>query len=158
MRVDILSKLPKMFLVASKARFLKSDLTIDYSKVYCRNGKYFDRQTYKQVKNEPEEVSIFDANLIGSRLQNTQTHRLMLDLDFECELVPSSTPGRYHLYANKFLHHEDMDKLVNTLVEVGILNEGIKTMQWDANGELALRLPWVKKGDDRSFREQYEDI
>lgn len=161
MRVNILSQLPEFLWdkINFTPRFLKSSdgtLGIDYNKLYFdEEGKAWDRDTGKPYTRNLEETGPFDAQLISSRIGPHQ-HRVILDLDMECELIQSSTPGRYHLYLNKILEEEQMDTLITTLVQVGILEDGIKKLQWDIDKELTLRLPWVKKGDDRSCRQRQQ--
>lgn len=111
---------------------------------------------------ELKPANAFTGNLVSSRhksscelLQYDEYHYPILDLDFECELVPSSTPGHHHLYMAKLLPKKDMEKLVNVLAEVGILQTGIKN-QWDREGHLVLRPPWITKENDIPLQERYE--
>ena len=55
-------------------------------------GHRFDRSPRIQV---PEE----EANLISSKTESGR-HAPALDLDLPSRLVPSSTPGHYHLYVD----------------------------------------------------------
>jgi len=74
--------------------------------------------------NDRREVPKFRANLVGSLLQNKQTHAPVLDLDFPCELYPSTTTGHHHLYLDVELSWDDYAKLLTVLGEVGILEPG----------------------------------
>lgn len=73
-----------------------------------------------------------DANLVGSRLagyppetESESVHHLpVLDLDYHADLVPSSTPGHFHLYLDRSLSWEKYEKLLKVLAEVGILEKG----------------------------------
>lgn len=102
-----------------------------------------------------EPVNPLEANLISSKVNSPfNNHKPLLDIDFAVVNIPSSTPGHSHLYFDILLDEDDMEKLVNVLVEVGILNKGIKTAQWDVHKELTVRPPWVKKGEEKSLVEQ----
>lgn len=103
------------------------------------------------------ETNIFEAQIITSRIDGkSELHSPILDLDIPHALVPSSTPGRAHLYLGVKLDTNEMNRLVDTLVEVGILQRGIGA-QWRRHGHLGARLPWVKKGEDRSWLSQQQD-
>lgn len=58
--------------------------------------------------------------------------------------IESSTDGHSHLYIRKLLTHEEYTKMINVLVEVGILGEGTRK-QLERDGATSLRLPDVKK-------------
>lgn len=52
-------------------------------------------------------------------------HHPVLDLDFPARLLPSSTPGHFHLYLDGIeISWEKYAKLLTTLAEVGIISEG----------------------------------
>lgn len=85
-----------------------------------------------------------DCHLVSSMTINGM-HKPVLDIDLPVLLEPSSSPGKFHLIIDKELSANEYDKLINTLVEVGILQKGIKKYQWDKNGFTAVRLPGVMK-------------
>jgi hypothetical protein len=87
------------------------------------------------------------SNLISSEIKGTTRHRILLDIDFPAALIPSSTPGHSHLYIDKQLTQDEMEKLVFTLHEVGLLADG-NANQWHKFKAQFLRLPWVKKEKD----------
>lgn len=87
--------------------------------------------------------SLDEANLISS-LTTEGKHRPNLDIDFPAELIPSSTPGHYHLYLNIDLTRQQYDKLIDVLEEVGIIERGIKKAYY-ARGMTLTRKPGVKK-------------
>lgn len=106
---------------------------------------------------ELEYTSIFDAQMVTSQLASDvkqDIHYPILDFDFKVDVVKSSS-GNSHVYINKPLRKEDMDLLVDTLVNVGLLQEGVGN-SWIRNGFLTLRLPWVKKGEDKSYVQQQD--
>ena len=103
---------------------------------------------------ELEETNIFDAQMITSKHQDSDIHYPILDFDFPVEVIKSSS-GNSHVYVGKAMQKESLDKLVNTLTEVGLLQDGVRR-SWVRNGFLSLRLPWVKKGEDKSYAQQQD--
>jgi hypothetical protein len=85
-----------------------------------------------------------EANLISSKMLGRNRHKVILDIDFPAALIPSSTEGHFHLYLDKELSPEDMEKLVTTLWQVGIIADG-NYNQWMRSKAQFLRLPWIKK-------------
>lgn len=100
----------------------------------------------EQVKNPMEECSLADANLVTSEIAGGM-HSIMLDIDMEAELVPSTTPGHHHLYINKKLTWEKYKNLLTALADAGIISEGYKQASF-AKGCTALRMPWVEKAPE----------
>lgn len=71
-------------------------------------------------------------------------HVVMLDLDHDAVLIPSSTPGHHHLILNMAMGWSDYKDLLSTLAETGV----IEPDYFDASvrrGETFLRLPWIRK-------------
>ena len=98
----------------------------------------------REKKEVPERL----ANLVSSEIgeiNGVKYHYPLLDIDFEASLIPSSTPGHYHLYLKKPLKHEDYVALLRLLHKVDIVQNGI-VRQIVEDGCTTLRLPHVKKG------------
>lgn len=93
-----------------------------------------------------------DANLITSKSEDFpwgEYHRPILDIDFEAELVPSSTPGHYHLYLDKLMTWDVYLELLEALAKAGVIQWGF----YDGaklRGATSARLPWIKKGDKKA--------
>lgn len=51
------------------------------------------------------------------------------------------------------LTESQMDQLVNCLTDVGIMQSGVR-QAWGKDKFLTVRLPWVKKGEDKSYAQQ----
>lgn len=83
------------------------------------------------------------ANLIHSG-QPDGRHIVALDIDFPGRWVPSSTPGKGHLYINKPLTWEQVQKLLATLAEVGLVHRNY-VKHTTARGYTCLRPAWVQK-------------
>lgn len=71
-------------------------------------------------------------------------HRPVLDIDFPVHVVPSSTPGHFHLYLDKQMPKSDYMGLLSALAEAGIIESGYAGVS-QARGYTSVRLPWVKK-------------
>ncbi len=78
----------------------------------------------------PADEGSGEHKLISSRLftdtEERQRHLPVLDIDFEARLVPSSTPGHYHLYLDGMppLSWERYEKLLEALADAGVIEEG----------------------------------
>lgn len=83
------------------------------------------------------------ANLVSS-LCVDGLHRPALDIDFPCELVPSSTPGCFHLYIDKGVSTEQYMNLLEALANAGIC-QTFWANRARTDGQSFLRPPWVKK-------------
>lgn len=70
----------------------------------------------------------------------TASHRPVIDLDLNAALIPSATPGHFHLYLDKVLEHDDYMYLLNALAEVGIIESGYNTASQE-RGYSSARLP-----------------
>ena len=109
---------------------------------YCRVGDFAansDEPGSQAVVCEEDE-----ANCMIS-LQEDGTHVPMIDLDFEARLVPSSTPGHFHLILDGItLTPEKYETLLQALRNAGILEPG-NVNRYYRNGYSVLRLPGVMK-------------
>jgi hypothetical protein len=74
--------------------------------------------------NDRKEVPEFKANLVGSRLQDSRAHAPVLDLDFPCRLVPSTTEGHHHLYLDRPLTWTQYRALLEVMGKIGLLEPG----------------------------------
>lgn len=72
----------------------------------------------------PADVGL--ANLIGSQLQTTDgvLHAPVIDVDFPCRVIPSSTDGHYHLYIDKPMDWKQYQKFLKAMYEAGIIEKG----------------------------------
>lgn len=114
---------------------------------------YRDRDNYVTPATESQ------ANVIGSKC-NDGLYRPVIDLDFPARLIPSRTPGHFHLMLDGIgLSEEKFTFLMNALAEVGILNQGIIKFQVDPVGDSFVRKPGIKKAlaDADLFQETYDD-
>lgn len=80
-----------------------------------------------------------DSDLFGGPM-----HYPVLDIDLPCELVPSSTPGHFHLYIDHPVSDGAYWDLIAAMVACGIVQPGYLGAS-RARGYTAARLPWVRK-------------
>ncbi len=93
------------------------------------------------------ESTASDANLIGSELENGM-HKPVIDLDFPCQLIPSSTLGHFHLYIDKEIPRDAMFALLDTMVAVGLVQKGFRDGCL-SDGMTMIRPSWVKKEETK---------
>lgn len=111
-----------------------------------------DRPSVEYRNDPPEESTIGNAasNLVGSLVddshedQDQWLHAPVIDLDFMAHLIPSSTPGNYHLYLDKTMPWKDYRLLLKCLAKVGIIEDGYAKASIKKGGSY-VRLPGVKK-------------
>lgn len=88
------------------------------------------------------------ANVITSKVDldvaGTTVHKPVLDIDLPAKLVPSTTPGHFHLFIDKAMTWEKYARLLDVLADVGIVEPGYVSAS-KQRGFTAARLPWVKK-------------
>lgn len=103
-------------------------------------------QTENQDDYSSEHVptdSIEAAHIILS-YDNTGKHRPVLDIDFPVHVVPSSTPGHFHLYLDKQMDHDRYMRLLTALAEAELIEPGYSGVS-HARGYTSVRLPWIRK-------------
>jgi len=98
---------------------------------------------------EGEIVPEAEANIVSSMLVNSM-HAPALDIDkIEVRVVPSTTPGNYHLYIDKQMTWEQYKRLLFVLADVGIIERNYLNASL-AKGQTFLRKPGVLKGEGNS--------
>lgn len=102
-----------------------------------------EESIWDQCSEGHEAVPRGDANLISSAAKgpvDLGIHFPLFDLDYEVRLVPSRTPGHYHLHLDKPVVWEKYVKVLDAMVEAGLLQKGWVDAA-KASGEALLRLP-----------------
>jgi len=84
------------------------------------------------------------ANLIGSATEEDGIHLPLLDIDYNAELIKSSTPGHFHLYLNKPVEWWAYVRMLEALRDAGLIEEGF-CRNSIARGQAFLRTPWTHK-------------
>lgn len=91
-------------------------------------------------------TALQDANVVTSRHFATAGHALVLDIDHPTWLMPSTTPGHYHLYVDVpgGITNEKYKTLLEALANAGVIEWGYASASI-ARGFTSVRLPWVQK-------------
>ena len=88
---------------------------------------------------------IDEANLVSSELDRQRgTHTIMLDIDHHARLVPSSTPGHFHLFIDVELAWGAYQDLLLALADAGVIQRRYANASIQRGGT-HLRMPWVRK-------------
>lgn len=91
-----------------------------------------------------------EVNVVSSKHKKgkskSRKHKPLIDIDFPAALIPSSTPGHFHLYLDKDMDEEQYMSFLLTLRSHEIIADG-NVNQMGNHGATFLRLPWVKKQD-----------
>lgn len=92
-----------------------------------------------------------DAEVISSAiapatavLDEMSLHEIALDIDRVAYLIPSSTPGHFHLYIEHTVRWRDYAELLQLLAKMGVIESGFASASITRKATF-LRLPWVKK-------------
>lgn len=87
----------------------------------AKPGEHENAETRKPVDTWQE------ANVLFSAISGVDdAHVVAMDIDLPMRVVPSTHPGRGHLWVNKTMPWADVVKLLDTLVEVGIVSESYR--------------------------------
>jgi len=108
-----------------------------------------DFKDYETERSLTAELS--DAtNVITSVVRSTpfdppgHMHNVVLDLDLPATLLPSSTPGHFHLFIERPMTWETYLNLIDAMVAAGLVEPGYRDASV-TRGHTAVRLPWIKK-------------
>ncbi len=72
-------------------------------------------------------------------------HKVVLDIDMEAVLIPSSRRGHYHLVIDKYMPQEKYFSFLKVMAEYGIIEKGYAEHSI-RRGASWIRAPWFKKG------------
>lgn len=101
---------------------------------------------------------IDDANVITSMVKDNVTmHKVVIDLDLPAALIPSSTPGHFHLYIDHAMSADAYWTLLNALAAAGLIEENYAQASID-QGRSAVRLPWIKKETDSDLEKTLREL
>lgn len=96
--------------------------TIDPEELKGRDLGADDYQPEDTTRREVTDPD--DALLVGSRLVNSDLHAPAIDLDVPARLIPSSTPGHFHLYIDVPMSWEQYDTVLSALAFAGVVEDG----------------------------------
>jgi len=99
------------------------------------------------------------ATLVSSMLPNGN-HMPVIDLDLDCALVESSTPGHYHLYINQEMSYGQYLNILQALTDAGVVQPGFNRFSRE-RGQGFVRYPGYTKEDEKrdskAAQEAYDD-
>lgn len=129
-------------------RFYKQPYIDEFGASDSGESREFLEKVYG-IKDEPEETAIQQANLISSKIRDSEFHMPIFDFDFPVVTIPSSTKGHNHTMLGQAMAPGNLEKLLKVMVEVGLIQQGVYDNQWKKRKALFVRLPWVKKGENK---------
>lgn len=95
-------------------------------------------------------TNLDEAQVITSMVAGVSgKHKLIIDLDLSAQLIPSSTPGHFHLYVDHVIEHDAWVTLIDALADAGLIEDGYRGASL-ARGFTDVRLPWIKKQTNES--------
>ncbi len=121
------------------------------------HSTYLDDASMARGVHESEETrSRLGGDRKGANLMFSETadglHYPMLDIDLPCRWVPSSTPGKGHLYIGKAVTWDQLKTLLVGLEMAGIIHPNY-VKHSVIRGYTCLRPPWVHK--PRNFADRF---
>lgn len=120
--------------------------------LYVHVKNFSDSAANEKVVNETITEDIEKGNAITSLVAGDVTkHKVIIDLDIPAKLIDSSTPGHHHLYIDHQMTKEAYFKLLDALVEAGLVESGYVGAS-ERRGYTAVRLPWVEKTQEERDR------
>ncbi|AWY04876.1 hypothetical protein PBI_FLOOF_39 [Microbacterium phage Floof] len=118
-------------------RVVNIDTNEDYSEPWQRD-----------IVTDPADATVITSVIADQdpTLRGTpdELHKIILDIDLPAQLIPSTTPGHFHLYIDKELPWHRLEPLLHALSDAGLVEEGYVGASV-ARQHTAARLPWVKK-------------
>lgn len=113
-----------------------------YKVFFRKKGEPYDGNPDHE---EVEPFNLADANCLSSEIVGMPAHhKVVLDLDGPCRLIPSTTEGHFHLIIDKTLTWHQYESLLWSLANVGIIEEGYYQAAKSREATF-IRLPWIKK-------------
>lgn len=100
------------------------------------------------VTTSEQEANIVTSQLpVFDKATGFELHAPVLDIDFGAQLLPSSTPGHFHLYFEKAMTWDKYCGLLRALGDVGILEAGYVKASL-RRGYSSVRKPGVYKQEE----------
>jgi hypothetical protein len=111
----------------------------------------------RKDKDRDGEVTtdLYRADIITSRIGESNWHKVILDIDCPAFLTESSTPGHHHLWIDQAVDWEKFKVVLTAMADAGIIEAGYAEACM-RRGYTSLRPPWRSKGDE-PVRKLYPD-
>lgn len=115
-----------------------------------KGGSDESEETERVVVESLREANLLSSALVGPDGNPTGYHTLAIDVDLPVRVRETDTEGHYHLFIDAPMPWETYSKLLDALVEAGIVEEGFAGAS-KSREATHLRLPWIHKllPDDR---------
>jgi hypothetical protein len=114
-----------------------------FKHIYFKLNKWSD--SYGEEHTDRQKCKPSMADVVSSELEDEPgKHTVMLDLDVPSALIPSSTPGHYHLYIDVKMSWWRYRALLKQLSSAGIIEKGYYEASLRRKAT-HLRPPWVRK-------------
>ena len=102
----------------------------------------------EEWQTQVQDVTVSDVatSITKDSTYGQPRHMVLLDIDYEAQLIPSSTPGHYHLYLDVpgGIEHEKYMRLLRALSDAKVIEPGF-AQSAISRGFSSLRLPWKSK-------------
>lgn len=99
-------------------------------------------------KIEDANPKLEDATGISSKVHPKHNmpglHKIVLDIDHNAVLIPSSSPSHYHLIVDHYVNWEDYQELLRAMAKCNLIEKGYMEGSIKS-GASWLRTPWTKK-------------
>lgn len=95
--------------------------------------------------NDLGEEEIHPPNLTSSTLYESNLHVLTVDVDFPCAVIPSSTPGHFHLMIDKTMTWDQYRTLLQAMADAGILQQGYVDASVARGASMVAMWDWKKR-------------
>lgn len=107
---------------------------------FTQDPAYATAVTSRVLKADNAPFNPFDDGM--------DVHKVVIDLDHDAKLIPSSTPGHHHLFIDRPMRWDQYVRLLCVLAEVGIVEPGYVSA-CIKRGHTSVRLPDVKRETPR---------
>lgn len=113
----------------------------------------YPRRLYKDVQWQDEYGAAGWSRVVATRLKDAEVisseiggkaHSQVLDIDIPAALVPSSTPGHFHLFLEVPMSWRQYKRMLKAMAKAGVLEEGYVKASIRRK-HTAVRVPWLKK-------------
>jgi hypothetical protein len=104
-------------------------------------GEHYSSEDTRKLVSDPKDGTVVTSEYY---MNGILMHKPVLDIDMPVTVLPSSTPGHYHLFIDKELTWDSYVQLLSVMSAIGILEDGFVSASL-ARGHTAVRLPWIKK-------------
>lgn len=107
----------------------------------------YDKESDHGIPAPIDTANVVTSAVVEDQVRWGQRHHVLLDLDREAHLIPSSTPGHFHLYVDLGTPTTDLKyfRFLDAAADIGLIESGYANAS-RARGASYLRLPWAKKG------------